>query len=368
MSDDEGPRLLTASALERAEKCPPSQSLPWAREEFEQGRRGTELHSFCVRAAVVGREQALAECPPEWKAEAAAIDVSALPHTTGSYAFEVAFGYLPDSDIAFELGRDVGREVYAALNPRHELGGTADLVGLAEDAVVVLDLKTGRKWLPEPKQSLQLGFLALAASRAYGKPKAIVGWIRLLDSTPRLVLDTLEADELDAMRERLQALRRRVAKFAFLRQKPDAKVALHVGDWCRYCPGIRACWAHTTALPETGDPLLQYADQLAYVELLERRAKMAREQLDAQAKNTPLPLPDGRVYGPRLSVRRSITPAKAIPVLRARHPELDVEAMASITIEGLRRAGLDTEVELRHLEAAGAVVTTEVERMESHKP
>lgn len=356
-------RLLTASALHRVEACPPSHSLPWARETTPAGKRGTALHVFLVECTVFGREKALANVPPEWRADAAAIDVETVPHASGGYILEVGFAYERETDTARELGRGVDRTVYEGLDGSKYLAGTADLVGLTDDAVVVLDLKTGRKWLPLPSQSLQLGFLAMAASRVYRRWRAHVGWIRLVDTAPRLVVETLDSLALEEMRERVLAVYARAEKMGWVARTKGAQPDVTVGEHCRYCPALRGCWAHTSMLGGVPE-----AKTLESVESLERAAELARKQLNAHALQTPIELGDGRVYGPRLELRRSIDAGRALPLLKQRHPNLDTTKLASITQKALREMGLDVEEEMRVLQLAGAVTVTEVEKMEAHKP
>lgn len=356
---------MSASALARIEACPPSHSLPHVYEPpSEAAEGGTVKHLFCVEAATLGREAALANVPPEWRAECAAIDVTTLPHATGGYLFEVAYAYEVANDAAVELGRGVkGRGIYKGVDGATQLVGTADLVGLTDDAVVVLDLKTGRKWLPMPSESLQLLFLALAASRTYRKWRAHIGWIRLIDTTPRLVVETLDPFALEMARERVLAVRARAEKMGWVARTKGAQPDVTVGEHCRYCPALRGCWAHTSMLGGVPE-----AKTLDAVESLERSAKLARQQLNAQAQQMPVQLGDGRVYGPRLEVRRSIDAGKALPLLLQRHPGLDTTKLAAVTQKALREAGLDVETEMQALAAAGAVTTTEVEKMEAHKP
>lgn len=357
---------MTASALHRYEACPPSYSLPWVYEPPDAPTEGGSVkHLFVVEAVILGREKALANVPAEWRAECAAIDVEATPHATGGYVFEVAFAYEVANDAAVELARGVkDRSVYEGVDGETQMGGIADLVGLTDDAVVILDLKTGWKWLPRPKESLQLLFLALAAARAYGRSKAYVGWIRLVDSTPRLVVDALDSFDLEEARDRILRLRRRAQTFEWLQQKPTARVDVTIGPHCKYCPGLRGCWAHTSALPE--GPLT--ASAVDHVEHLERRAKVAKAQLREQVRQTPLDLGEGRVFGLHVTQQRRIDAGKAMQVLAARHPNLDVHSLASVTQDAMKKAGLDVDAEMEALAAAGAVIFTEVEKVEAHKP
>lgn len=359
-------RLITASSFARAQACAASQVLPRVYEPPSTAADvGTAVHRYVQRLAEVGREAALAEVPDEWRARCARIDTTALPHASGGYAVEVALAWAPDTGEGRELARNVeGRGVYQGLDGGAYVAGTADLVGVTADAVVVLDVKTGHGYLPEPSRSAQLRGLAVMAAAAYGRTSAVVGYVLLRDDTPRVWTEALDGLELASERETLREMRHRVARLWGRWARPSVANPLvpdvAIGDHCRYCPALRACPAYTS--------LMAVAETPAQVDALERQAKLARAQLDARAAQTPVPLPDGRVYGARLRQRRRVDSARALAVLRERHPGLDVAALADVSAAGLKRLGLDESAEMAALEAAGAVEWVASEVVEAHKP
>lgn len=354
-------RLITASSFARAQACTASQVLPRVYEPpSDAAERGTVVHRYLQDVATEGRDAALAAAPEDWRAELARLDVSALPHSQG-YAVEVALAWEVATGVGREIGRNVeGRGVYTGIDGATHVAGTADLVGLTPEAVVVLDVKTGWAWLPAPSVSAQLRGLAVMAAAAYGRSQAVVGFVRIRGTTPVIVTETADAVALADAADELRVMHGRAAKMQWAARKPEVRLDVAIGEHCRYCPALRACPAHTS--------LMAVAETPAQVDALERQAKLARAQLDARAAQTLVPLPDGRVYGPRVKERRKVVSARALPVLRERHPGLDVEALVEVSAAGLKRLGLDADAEMAALEAAGAVEVTQSEVVEAHKP
>jgi hypothetical protein len=186
-----------------------------------------------------------------------------------------------------------------------------------------------------------------------------VGFVRLRGTAPVIVTETLDAVALAEAADEVRAMHGRVAKMQWASKKPDVRLDVATGGHCRYCPALRGCWAHTSITDATTPE---------EVDAFERKAALARAQLNARAAQTPVPLPDGRVYGPRVKERRKVASALALPVLRARHPALDVSALVEVSAAGLKRLGLDADAEMAALEAAGAVEVTQTEVVEAHKP
>lgn len=297
-------RLPTASKLELVERCPGSVRLPVIQETGAPAAHGTVVHGYLAGVATVGPDAALATVPDDYRAACEAIDLQALPRLDPeACAVEVAFGY----DLDLDLGREVGRllpraEAYARLNDG-EQGGTADLVALTADAVIVLDYKTGRVQVTPPARNLQLGYLALAASRAYERDRAIVGLIHLREGEePSFSRAELDALELEGVRDRLLAIRAAIQ---------DPKAPLHRGEWCRYCSAFDACPAqHELIQVAASAPLAVLNEAEVAISSPDGRAhaynvwrqmelvtKRLGERIGAVASYRPIDLGDGRRYG-----------------------------------------------------------------------
>jgi len=291
--------VITGSGFERAEKCPPSTFLPHVKSDPSvNAKAGAAVHRYLCLVSEVGAEAALELVDKEFRHICEAIDLSTLPHASpeGS-ACEVSFAWDPARDTARELYRGSGERDYKDVE-EHEVPGTADVVGLSdEDTVVVLDLKNGWRRLGAPGESLQLGFYAVAAARTTGATRAIVGWVRLADGTPKYEWAELDAIDLDAMAERLKVVLERAAK-----EKAGAtlkSLELHEGDHCTYCPAFLQCPAKVTLLRELltlpEQPKVIPKEQVGAMlerlwlgkEVLERTEKMLEEYVRANPTKLP---------------------------------------------------------------------------------
>lgn len=296
----------TISGLPRLELCRAAGVLPhFPGPPSHYARRGTALHRFLELVAQgVSREAAALEVAEEYRREALALDLEALPHSQGTWRAEVAFAYDYETGAAREL--EVREREYPELGET-EVAGTADLVGLDGDTVLVLDVKTGHAYLGRPKDSLQLLGYALAAAATYKATKARVMYLFVReDEEPFLVQDELDELALAAAADRVREVCR-----------PELGEPTPVpGDHCRYCPAFRGCPAHTRMLAmlttdvkhargALGSSTLEAVPviQPAHLPIIFERIKLVRdmlERLEAEAKDAvracgEVPMPDGKV-------------------------------------------------------------------------
>lgn len=302
-------RLPTASNLHCADLCPASAVLPRVRQESPAAARGTAIHAFLAAAAKDGRDEALAHVPEEHRATCEAIDLDVLP-AGGTYAAEVALAYHVETGIGRELGRNLGRS-YPPTDAR-EMAGTADVLALTADgeAAVILDFKSGHRRVAAAQVNRQLQMLALAAARAYGRSRAVVGLVYLLEDGgawfDRAEFDAFDLDaialDLHGIADRVEAAARAVAEG----RQPDTAT----GDHCRYCPSYVHCPAQTALVRQmAADPgtlavevhamLNEHNAAAAYarVKAVEAVLKHVREALYAYAQEHPIPLDNGLVLG-----------------------------------------------------------------------
>jgi hypothetical protein len=343
----------TMSGLHRAEACPASAHLPSVidNRHHEYRERGNALHAYLATRDL----SAVAE---EYREEAAAIDLDVLD-AVGQWRPEVAFVLDVETGAARVVGENIGR-AYPKLES-NEVAGTADLVGLTDDAVVVLDLKSGSGSLPPPREALQLLGLALAAARAYGRDSAIVGWLRLFNGKPVFQWEKLDGFDLSAALVRVRDVLRGV-------ESADANATPVLGAHCRYCPAALRCPAQTSLLAAlVGKGLtLDEADLPGVVERLdaaEMAVKAARALVDEMAKASPIRLPTGEVYGLVTGEKERLDVEKTRALLQAELPEAFEqewsvskssvrEALRKRTPKGITKAMEDMEERLRK---AGAV-------------
>lgn len=322
---------LTYSGFERAKACIPSVLLPHVGSIRADSTAGTVKHRFLERVPAVGRDAALAEVPEEFREACAVIDLSPLPASKpGQYAPEVAFAYDLATDTARELGRGIDRKYREAGLRDGEIPGTLDSVGIDDDTVLVLDFKSG--WgghVQRAAENDQLRIGALAAARAYGKSRARVAIAHIPDDGDPW-LDWAELDEMDleAVAAEVRGLVARAAEEADRMGLAETPRTVE-GEHCRWCPAFPHCPAKMTLVrqlatespepfnvPElTAETAPKMVERLlAAEEVLER----VRSTLETYARQQPVRLANGKVFGPVALPRESIDPAKGSVVLTER--------------------------------------------------
>ena len=254
---------------------------------------------------------------------------------------EVALGY----DVVTGIGRELtvkkkDRDYFET--GEDEQSGTPDLVTMfAGGRLRVTDYKSGRyKRGHRPGKTLQLRALAAAAASAYGVGEVEVELVQIDDDgsirEPSPV-DVLDEFDLAGVAEDLRALRRRIAGPA---------EAPRPGWWCtgRYCPVVATCPATAKALlaidraSELRFPLsiaLESAEHAGYVlerlDAVEKAVDTIRQAVKDYAKRYgPVPVGDGKVYGPILMDGREsvdLTVAGAEDLIRQVLGEAAVEAV-----------------------------------------
>lgn len=318
--------LWSGSATERILACPASASLPAVDEPSgPDAATGTLVHGYVRSALVRGRDaalRALAEtADPDLIARCAAIRLGELSALGEVDDAEVAYAYDLETGAARILGRNIGR-AYPRLGDG-EVPTTTDLEIVQPDGVrLVLDIKTGWRWVPG--DTPQIRFHALAVMAARGLDRVRVGIVRIDDEGEIDVSPPLEIDELDAgalahdlrlARDRVLAARAQVVAY----QTPDVRTGPH----CRYCPAQTSCPARVGMVRAVLalDPASVRERVLAMTpaeggEMWERYqtakalVKAIGESLEDLARREPLDLPDGSTLEmrPQRQVRAVLVP------------------------------------------------------------
>lgn len=384
---------ISGSSLGRVLRCPASAVLPQVGVDLEAGHRGTAIHEYLASVTLLGRDVALEQVLPEYRAACEAIDLERLPVADPeAWAAEVAWAYDPETDTARELGRGLGR-AYGGVRPG-EIPGTADVVAVTSESVVVLDYKTGRMARrSRAADSLQLRLYALAAARAYGREHAVVALVHI-DEDGGAWWDRTEFDalDLDGLAAELRGLQESVA--AESEHIAAGGVARTVeGSHCTYCPSLPHCPSRTrlAAVLATGAedaaPVLTAETAplvLERLEAIESVAKRVRESLELYARQQPITLPSGEVFGPVGRTRETIDPARGALVLAQTFSErvaLDsIESKQSLTKDRLKKAlrhhiaetgekiGEVEKRALKVLRDGGAVQVTVTQPVMRHRP
>lgn len=366
--------------------CPASQVLPVVDTAWGAGDKGTERHALLAAAITNSETHGASTEALDWLE---ALDSETLLPIMGA-APELAYGYTPSTGVARLIGSNVGRAYNAAPG---EFAGSADYVLVAEGLVTVVDLKTGMGDVPHPARNAQLRFLALAAARWHGVESARVGILHAPDGrTPWWSWATLDAFELEAIAVELKTLAERIG-YARNDVAKGKTPRLVVGEHCAYCPARFACPARVAMAQRlAGEPERVVLDLKAMLTPESAALALARWKaatkalqevgaaLHAYASETPIPLGDGRVWGPVVDEYEEIDADKAWEVLGAKYGAAAArEAMTLKTSKaGIQRAAavlkakgggtlkaLSAEA-LEALRAAGAVRMKKRTEFEEH--
>ncbi len=280
---------ITMSALPRSLNCDGSLVFPRAENVSQWADSGNDEHEELARKVLAGT------LPPRL---ARIVPPGARPEVI--VAINVATGegrIVGDSD-----GRN-----YGTPGPL-EIFGKVDVIGVLDDAVVIIDWKTGHKDVDPAARNWQLWGYALAACRAMGKSKARI-YIAYTNQ-PGQPIDEHELDALDLadFAKRLSALYVREAKLRSEYQRGEIP-ATREGSWCRHCASKSRCPSKVGLLVQVA------ASGLAVIgdtEMTADRARQAHEEIerldqlvsDAKARRMayvdehgPIDLGNGKLYG-----------------------------------------------------------------------
>jgi hypothetical protein len=301
-------RYPTASSLERAMNCPASCVLQEVGHPAgEAAAFGQEVHTYLERVPQVGQETALESVPEQYRVYCESLPLDRLPIQPGKFLQEVAFAVNVDTGEAKELGRSIGRN-YPRL-PGRWCYGTADVVSqLGARKGYVADYKTGAEAnVPTPEKNPQLLTLAYAASMVYGWDECNSELFFLRDSSVWPKKATYSDLDLAAHFSELQKLFDRIDKLDSNANAP----ACCEGHWCRWCSSFKLCPAKTrlaSAIVTGDDERLVLRLDKDTIPVIWERLEAAQAVLDAIrgacqsfAQVQPVPLPDGRVFGPKES-------------------------------------------------------------------
>lgn len=381
--------LPSASRLQLAMACPASQALGQVDTAWAAGEKGNEKHA-ALDAHCDSKPPGAAHA--EWLA---GFDGETIELLKGMRC-EVTYAYDYPTGHARSLGDHLER-AYGSANAT-EYVGTVDYVGVVDTGITIVDLKTGMADVPHPSRNMQLRMLALAACRTHNAEKARVGILHAPEGRqPWMEWATVDAFELQVIATQLRDL---AQKIEWARNAADKNKLpwLTAGEHCTYCPARFTCptrvamaRAMATAPDEYGMSLKHSLDDDAIAGAALARWRAAKKILDevgsalyARAKERPIPLADGRAWGPKAKETEEIDAEKAWTVLAKEYgPEAARVAMSLDTSKaGVERmvrhlrttAGLAGTLKELHTEAlrklrdAGCVTTKRSEKYEEFTP
>lgn len=286
--------MLSSSKLELLDRCEGAFTLPWRDNPNQWSDGGNERHAVDEQSINSG------DVPEEYTDRWPGL----------AWRSEVAYMYDVSSDTARYLGCGIGR-AYGDQRP-FEVPGTIDVEGRGFDAngrsmLVTVDKKGFEAQTPADRHP-QVRFLALAAARVQSADRIVVA-IR-----PELgPIDENEVDPVFDLDVIAHDVRQRVIRAAAVRAEARAGriVPFNTGRWCRWCPAFDDCprQAELRALVvrEDDDPGLALQvfvddDNASDAYDLWKRIgilhKRIGEQLYRHAASRPIPLRNGKMFGP----------------------------------------------------------------------
>lgn len=284
--------ILSASALDRVDKCPVSASMPAVHSTSEAAESGTEKHEAC--ADVLEGRRALADLD----SESTRVYETIEPHVQGMRA-ERALVINLDSGAVRHVGYRIGRNYGPVAD--HELPVTLDFSGL--DTLV--ELKTGHMEVPLPGDNLQIQAQSYALATVEGVSSVRVRLAQVPEGKRPFVSDLIEFHVLDHD-EILRKLRDVHRRAVWAKQKiaRGERPPLNEGAWCKYCPARLECPAKTSLIRAAADgetlaPISREtaADVYLKIERFEEVLKAAKSQIYALASSEAIPLGGGYVLG-----------------------------------------------------------------------
>jgi len=388
-------KKLTASKLDLAKRCrhPFGPGVDWPEESGDRyATAGSAFHAY--GAAVINRDDSADECERIMdqlsESDAAAVQamcdgvelfIDSLPEPALA---ETAFAYDVEVDTARQLPGQGNRDYGACTES--EVPGTIDvwwveLISRSSEAVaVVADWETGwSHYKGSARHSLQLGFYALCVARACGCTRARVE-IWHVDDEGAVKKDVAELDELD-----MDAIAGEVKQ---LHEATQADAEPCPGTHCdgKFCPLLGSCpvaqKATSEALVVAGDespepyalPLIELqspehaASVLTRLKMVEAGCKHISAKLrEYTAEHGPIPLDNGKVWGPRDINRDTIDTDKAMVVL-AEYGDVDELVPRKATKTALKALPPKTrKLALGALKEAGALTSKTSVRFEVHR-
>ena len=315
---------LTVTGMTRAAVCLASELLPHSHDVYAKpwAQMGTFVHDFLRDWSLHGFDEALNQAPQEYRLGFESLEdyKDELPLDPSRYVAEVAFAYDWRTGTARELSRGRSDRNYEA-RPG-ELPGRADVVGLEDaETVVVLDYKSGWRYLGEAVDSLQLLLYALMAARAWGAKRAKVGFIRIPadGGRPYTLWARFDEFDLDAAGERVSEVMQALEAHREGKLERPQPVP---GNHCNYCPAFRHCSEKRAQLSMVAG--LEIPDELTDELVAKLWTMMAQAQqvidkampaFEEYARQHPIPLEPGLVLSEVEVAREKLDSMKALPIL-----------------------------------------------------
>jgi len=299
----------SASSVERLLACPGSAHLPQHDYQSAHADAGDQRHEDAEVAALIGDIDGL-----PWQ-------VRRLLQPGDVLASECAMAYDVSDDTARALGHIAWRD-YSGLRP-FEVPMTIDLIVYGEGRILVVDYK-GYEEVTTAAENAQLATGALAVARASGRDEIDVAIVYLGASWKPADVATLSALDLDVHAARLRNM------------MTSSDRSLRTGRHCKYCHAFLSCPEQQALARQAGGgelaiqieamiPFERDEDAAAAYDLLQRIKTVSSRisaALYARAAARPIPLGNGRMFGPHTSLGNREYDGKMVHEVIASTPEL----------------------------------------------
>jgi hypothetical protein len=236
---------------------------------------------------------------------------------------EVSVSYDTATGRARLIGKKLDRQ-YGELGP-FEIPGTMDLLAIGNGRVVVGDWK-GWKEVDHPDRNRQTMFYALCAALLYNVSEVTVAIAYLVAGHRGVQIATLDLIELLAYGDELKEMFVHAAQVAI-----DPHAHEVVSKHCEYCPAFLDCAKQNALKDEAANNLVastlnmlmpfENDDDAAMAYEINERLGLLHARVKAalimRAKQRPIPLRSGRIYGERQTKgKRTLDADKTYSYLR----------------------------------------------------
>ena len=258
----------TGSAMQRVMSCPGFMKLDRVNSTNAGAQKGTRLHDWFYDHGTKGLE-------PETEQQigiAAKLEQLKGAFPDAEWLYEPALQYLDGEGKL--LGENISRN-YPPPEGMIDICGSADIIGLDKDTIILIDLKQGRTFVEAPDNNWQLKTLAMIAGKLWPN-RMVVAEIWKADENGDVDLyqgTYTTNDLLDFENQIIQVW--------------GGSGEVVMGVHCEWCPAIADCPAQkaaVNALTVPGDAPIQIsADNVAMVfhryKLVERAAEITKKAL-----------------------------------------------------------------------------------------
>ncbi len=322
--------MNTFSKLPILVQCPAAGALPSVGSTSEDSALGVAAHGFAENIPVMGYELALAEVVDEKHRKfCEALSLDGLPLNPKNHR-EISFKIDLATGVVTILGHGL-RRGYPILGPT-ERCGTADVVEVESDCVVVSDYKLGDTG--PVGDNWQLLALGLCAAIAFNKPEVTIRTIKLRPGRNFIDEATLDVFALDVVLAQLRGIYAAVEL-----ERPGIAAGrvpdVNTGPWCVYCPALKECPGRAPLVRSAASAPEAFRDGIRTlltpelageawdrVQMAKKMLELAEDDIKTFAAQSPVLLRDGRVLATVDDERRGLVGVVVEDVLRGMAPGL----------------------------------------------